>query len=96
VDVVVSVGPNFFYTVILPCTLWFLDKGKAETNRRGKVLFIDARSFDRQVTRATREFRPEQIEFLSNIVRLISRLTPFSLSPVPPQTKRPPTRGCHH
>ena len=28
VDVVVAVGPNMFYTVTLPCTLWFLDKGK--------------------------------------------------------------------
>jgi type I restriction enzyme M protein len=28
VDVMVSVGPNMFYTVTLPCTLWFLDKGK--------------------------------------------------------------------
>ena len=24
----VAVGPNLFYTVTLPCTLWFLDKGK--------------------------------------------------------------------
>jgi len=29
VDVMVAVGPNLFYTVALPCTLWFLDKGKA-------------------------------------------------------------------
>ena len=28
VDVMVAVGPNLFYTVTLPCTLWFLDKGK--------------------------------------------------------------------
>ena len=28
VDVVVAVGPNFFYTVTLPCTLWFFDRGK--------------------------------------------------------------------
>ena len=28
VDVMVAIGPNFFYTVTLPCTLWFLDKGK--------------------------------------------------------------------
>ncbi len=28
VDVMVSIGPNFFYTVTLPCTLWFFDKGK--------------------------------------------------------------------
>src|SRR5437899_4616671 len=25
----VAVGPNMFYTVTLPCTLWFLDKSKA-------------------------------------------------------------------
>jgi type I restriction enzyme M protein len=31
VDVMVAVGPNMFYTVTLPCTLWFLDKGKAKT-----------------------------------------------------------------
>ena len=29
VDVMVAVGPNLFYTVTLPCTLWFLDKSKA-------------------------------------------------------------------
>jgi type I restriction enzyme M protein len=28
VDVMVAVGPNMFYTVTLPCTLWFLDRGK--------------------------------------------------------------------
>ncbi|MBI1928531.1 SAM-dependent DNA methyltransferase [Candidatus Poribacteria bacterium] len=31
VDVMVAVGSNFFYTVTLPCTLWFLDRGKALT-----------------------------------------------------------------
>ena len=31
VDVMVAVGPNMFYTVTLPCTLWFFDKGKAKT-----------------------------------------------------------------
>ncbi len=29
VDAIVAVGPNMFYTVTLPCTLWFLDKAKA-------------------------------------------------------------------
>jgi len=70
VDVIVSVGPNFFYTVTLPCTLWFFDKGKAKGERKEQVLFIDARSVYQQVSRAIREFLPEQIEFLSNIVRL--------------------------
>lgn len=70
VDVIVSVGPNFFYTVTLPCTLWFFDKGKASSSRRDQVLFIDATGFYRQVSRAIRDFLPEHIELLSNIVRL--------------------------
>jgi len=70
VDVVVAVGPNFFYTVPLACTLWFLDRGKQDTERRDKVLFLDARQFYRQIDRAHRDFTPEQIEFLANIVRL--------------------------
>lgn len=70
VDVMLSVGPNFFYTVTLPCTLWFLDRGKERTKRKDKVLFIDARSIFHQIDRAHREWTPDQIEFLANIVRL--------------------------
>lgn len=70
VDVVVVIAPNFFYTVTLPVTLWFLDRGKKKTDRKDKVLFIDARKIFRQIDRALREFLPEQIEFISNIVRL--------------------------
>jgi type I restriction enzyme M protein len=70
VDVMVAIGSNFFYTVVLPCTLWFLDKGKAKTARKDKVLFLDARHIFRQIDRAHRDFAPEQIEFLANIVRL--------------------------
>jgi len=64
------VGPNFFYTVTLPCTLWFLDRGKKKTKRKDQVLFIDARQIFHQIDRAHREWTPDQIEFLSNIVRL--------------------------
>jgi type I restriction enzyme M protein len=70
VDCIVSVGPNFFYTVTLPCTLWFFDKGKAKTKRKDEVLFVDARHVFRQIDRAHRDFTPAQIEFLANIVRL--------------------------
>ena len=59
-----------FYTVTLPCTLWFLDKGKAKTPRADKVLFIDARHIYRQVDRAHREWPPAQIGFIANTVRL--------------------------
>jgi type I restriction enzyme M protein len=70
VDVIISTSSNFFFTVILPSTLWFYDKGKADTDRADKVLFIDARHIFRQVTRAHRDFTDEQLEFLANIVRL--------------------------
>jgi type I restriction enzyme M protein len=70
VDVMIAVGSNFFYTVTLPCTLWFFDRGKANTTRKDKVLFLDARHIFHQVDRAHRDFMPEQIEFLANIVRL--------------------------
>jgi type I restriction enzyme M protein len=70
VDVMVAVGSNFFYTVTLPVTLWFLDKGKRATDRADKVLFIDARKIFRQIDRAHRDWLPDQIEFLANITRL--------------------------
>jgi type I restriction enzyme M protein len=70
VDVMVAIGTNFFYTVALPVTLWFLDKAKAGTSRKDTVLFLDGRRLYRQVDRAHRDFLPEQIELLANIVRL--------------------------
>ena len=76
VDVMVSISSNFFYTVTLPCTLWFFDKSKEESERADKVLFIDARHIYQQVDRAHREFTPQQIEFLSNIARLYRGETP--------------------
>ena len=70
VDVMVAVGPNMFYTVTLPCTLWFFDKGKTKTPRADTVLFIDARHIYRQIDRAHREWTPAQIGFIANVVRL--------------------------
>jgi type I restriction enzyme M protein len=70
VDVMVAVGSNFFYTVTLPCTLWFFDRGKRKTTRADRVLFIDARHLYRQIDRAHRDWTPAQIEFLANIARL--------------------------
>ncbi len=70
VDVMVAISSNFFYTVTLPVTLWFLDKAKAASPRQDTVLFVDARHIYKQVDRAHRDFKPEQIEFLANVVRL--------------------------
>ncbi len=70
VEAMFAVGPNMFYTVTLPCTLWFLNRGKAKTARSESVLFVDARHIYRQIDRAHRDWTQAQIGFLSNIVRL--------------------------
>ncbi|KKS89806.1 MAG: Site-specific DNA-methyltransferase (Adenine-specific) [Parcubacteria group bacterium GW2011_GWC1_43_11b] len=69
VDVMVAVGPNMFYNVTLPVTLWFLDKGKKKTDRKGKVLFIDARNIYHQIDRAHRDWTEEHIQQIADIVR---------------------------
>ena len=70
VDVMVAVGSNMFYTVTLPVTLWFLDRGKSKSDRADDVLFIDARHIYRQVDRAHREWTTAQLGFIANLVRL--------------------------
>ena len=67
---VVAVGPNMFYTVTLPCTLWFLDRGKKKTPRADRVLLVDARHVYRQIDRAHRDWTEAQVSFLANVVRL--------------------------
>ena len=53
-----------------------VDRGKTITDRADRVLFIDARPFYRQIDRAHRDFTQQQIEFLSNIVRMYRREEP--------------------
>lgn len=69
VDVMVSVGNNFFYTKSLPCTLWFFDKGKKE-ELGDKVLFIDARNYYTVVDRTLNEWSEWQLKNLNAIVWL--------------------------
>ena len=69
VDVMVSVGNNFFYTLSLPCSLWFFDKNKRAENR-DKVLFIDARNYYTVVDRTLNEWTEWQLRNLQTIVHL--------------------------
>lgn len=69
VDMIISIGTNFFYTKSLPCTLWFFDKGKP-TERQDKVLMIDARNVYRVVTRKIRDFSEEQLQNITAIAWL--------------------------
>jgi len=70
VDCMVSMPSNMFFTVTLPATLWFLDKQKINTDRKDKILFLDARNTYTQIDRAHREWKEEQIQNLAAIVRL--------------------------
>ena len=69
VDVMVSVGNNFFYTLSLPCSLWFFDKAKRAENR-DKMLFIDARNYYTVVDRTLNEWTEWQLRNLQAIVHL--------------------------
>jgi type I restriction enzyme M protein len=109
----IAISSNFFYTVTLPCTLWFLDRGKrmvmnhhAENAKPAKagsslggvwgrdtVLFIDARNIYTQMDRAHREFAPEQVELLANIVRLYRGEEPETASGSAALTKEHFPRG---
>lgn len=69
VDVMVSVGNNFFYTLSLPCSLWFFDKAKRLENKN-RVLFIDARNYFTVVDRTLNEWTEWQLKNLQAIVHL--------------------------
>ena len=69
VDVMISVGNNFFYTKSLPCSLWFFDKGKKEA-LRDTVLFLDARNYYTVVDRTLNEWSEWQLKNLNAIVWL--------------------------
>ncbi len=69
VDVMMAIGNKFFYTRSLPCTLWFLDKGK-DAEIADQVLMIDARNVYHVVSARSHVFTEEQLANLNAIVWL--------------------------
>ena len=69
VDIMVSIGTNFFYTRSLPCSLWFFDRGRP-AERKNKTLMLDARNIYRVISRKIRDFSEEQLANLTAIVWL--------------------------
>ena len=64
VDCMVALPGQLFYSTQIPACLWFLarDRGNgALRDRRGALLFIDARKLGRMVDRTHRELTPEDI-----------------------------------
>jgi Type I restriction-modification system methyltransferase subunit len=71
VDVMVSIGPKFFYTRSLPCTLWFFDRAKErDPERKNKTLMLDLRDVYRKVSSNLHDFTPEQLRNIAAIVGL--------------------------
>lgn len=71
VDVMVSIANKFFYSVSLPCSLWFFDRAKAKDPEKGdKTLMLDLRNVFRKVSSALHDFTEEQLESIHAIVNL--------------------------
>jgi type I restriction enzyme M protein len=66
VDCMVALPGQLFYSTQIPACLWFLARnknpGKGLRDRRGQVLFIDARSMGVLVDRTRRELTDEEIQ----------------------------------
>jgi type I restriction enzyme M protein len=69
VDCMVSLPGNLFYGVTISCCLWFLTKNKKSKglrDRKGEVLFIDARKLGKMVDRARRDFSNDDVAKIAN------------------------------
>lgn len=72
IDVIIACPPKLFYNVALPVSLWFASKNKTNgrfRNRKGEILFIDAREIFNQITRKQVEFTDDQIKKISDTAR---------------------------
>jgi type I restriction enzyme M protein len=70
VDCMVSLPGNLFYGVTIPCCLWFFAKNKNTEgfrNRKGEVLFIDARKMGTLVDRVRRDLSADDVAQISDI-----------------------------
>ncbi|MBI5333872.1 MAG: SAM-dependent DNA methyltransferase [Burkholderiales bacterium] len=77
VEVMVALPPQLFFNTQIPACLWFLARDKsgaatplraASRDRRGEVLFIDARKLGRMDTRVNRVFDDEDIARIATTV----------------------------
>jgi len=70
VDCMVSLPTQLFYNVMIPACLWFVSRDKKNhkfKDRRGKVLFIDARKMGLMIDRRHRELTEKEINKIADI-----------------------------
>ncbi|MDN5371874.1 MAG: type restriction enzyme protein [Carnobacterium sp.] len=63
VEAVISMPGKLFYSTGIAVSLWIINKNK---KRKGKTLFIDARSLGNMISRAHRELSIEDIDNIAN------------------------------
>ena len=69
VDCMVALPSQLFYNTMIPACLWFIARDKRNhkfRDRRGKVLFIDARDMGVMIDRRHRELTEEDINKISD------------------------------
>jgi len=69
VDCIVALPAQLFYNTMIPACLWFVSRDKKDNkfkDRRGRVLFIDARKLGTMVDRRHRELTDEEIKKISS------------------------------
>jgi type I restriction enzyme M protein len=69
VDCIVALPEKLFFNAGIPVCLWFLSKnraGKGHRDRKGEVLFIDARKLGYMATRTLRTLSPEDSARISS------------------------------
>ena len=59
VDCIVTLPPQLFFNTGIPACLWFVSRDRE--NRKGKVLFIDARNLGRMINRRNKELTDEDV-----------------------------------
>jgi type I restriction enzyme M protein len=69
VDCMVALPSQLFYNTTIPACLWFIARDKQNNkyrDRRGEILFIDARKLGAMVDRRHRELTPENIKKIAD------------------------------
>ncbi len=66
VDCIVNLPAKLFLNTQIPASLWFLNRKKKETHRKGQILFIDARDMGTLINRRTRILTDQDIMKIAN------------------------------
>jgi len=69
IDCMIALPSQLFYNTMIPACLWFISRDKENNkfrDRRGEVLFIDARNLGVMVDRRHRQLTPEDIKRISD------------------------------